>query len=273
MQKLKLAIPISHLFEEKNPNTEKILELSDTLEIKSLPEPAWLPKKKKRIFHSNLGLVEAAFKKTFDETLPYLLENKIALFSCDLGPAAEGYFKMLPITPVLSRREIQKKMAESLSHLRKNFKGSLAVENYNYFPTGLYSHICEPEFISSTLDKFDLGLVLDLAHALISAHNLHMDIYDYLKALPLERVKEIHLSRPLIPDDPNDLASDAHDPPGQREYQLLNLLIEKLLPKTGWPPIYFVVEYYKSLDHLYEIMSWAKDCRKKARLKLLEQKN
>lgn len=54
----------------------------------------------------------------------------------------------------------------------------------------------DPEFISRVLKETDSGMVLDLEHAYVSAKNLGMRYRDYLSKLPLERVREVHLSRP-----------------------------------------------------------------------------
>lgn len=75
----------------------------------------------------------------------------------------------------------------------------LLLENFNYHPTGAYEYICEPTLITHVLDALDCGMLLDLGHARISAHNMadwHGDTAAYLAALPLERVREIHFNRP-----------------------------------------------------------------------------
>lgn len=74
----------------------------------------------------------------------------------------------------------------------------LVIENmdfskaYDYETTVLET--VKPEFISELLDKTDLGLLLDTSHALVSSYQLGIDIYDYLERLPLERIKEIHIT-------------------------------------------------------------------------------
>lgn len=52
----------------------------------------------------------------------------------------------------------------------------------------------EPEMISKTCQKYDFGLLLDIPHAVISAKQLGITPEEYMKRLPLERAKEIHVS-------------------------------------------------------------------------------
>lgn len=73
----------------------------------------------------------------------------------------------------------------------------LLLENFNYHPTNAYEYICEPETFSSLIEQIGCGMLLDLAHARISAHNMGWaDPRSYLEALPLPKVREIHVTRP-----------------------------------------------------------------------------
>ncbi|MDR2368209.1 MAG: DUF692 family protein [Deltaproteobacteria bacterium] len=248
---------ISHLFKIQNEKTVKILDFSDTLEIKFLPEPDWLPAEKKRIFHSGLGLVEAGFRDAFDEITPYLIENDVGLYSCDLGPSAERYTRNIPISPVLDLDAILDGIRQSVAFIRERFPGRLAVENYNYYPTGLYEHVCRPDFITGTLEELDMGLVLDISHAAVTAHNLKTEFLDYVKELPLHRLVEIHLARPTFENERRALALDAHSAPGLREYRWLEGILGLL--KNDPREIYLVVEYYRHLARLCDILAAARE--------------
>jgi uncharacterized protein (UPF0276 family) len=73
----------------------------------------------------------------------------------------------------------------------------LLLENFNYHPTNAYEYICEPGLFSYLLDQIDCGMLLDVAHARISAHNMGWrDEKAYFRALPLYKVREIHVTRP-----------------------------------------------------------------------------
>ncbi|MDR0547848.1 MAG: DUF692 family protein [Deltaproteobacteria bacterium] len=219
---------------------QKLANLADVLEIKSYPEPAWLPQDKNRVFHWNYGFVE----EDFFSNLPIFGKKllKVRLFSADLGPASSVRQGILPLAKIYRPNELEKKMDAALNLVRQYYSGPIGAENYNYYPTGLYERIADPRFITRLIKKFGLYLVLDLAHARVSAFNLKTPILDYLGQLPLSRVAEIHVSRPYIPKQKNALAVDTHLPPGPTEWRLLKWLLTRIPPP--WPLL--VVECYQS---------------------------
>lgn len=78
-------------------------------------------------------------------------------------------------------------------------KMPLLLENFNFHPTGAYDYICEPALFGELIREIDCGMLLDLGHARISAHNMrewHGDVAGYLSALPLDSVREVHFNRP-----------------------------------------------------------------------------
>jgi uncharacterized protein (UPF0276 family) len=75
----------------------------------------------------------------------------------------------------------------------------LLLENFNYHPTNAYDYICEPGLFTDLIAAIGCGVLLDLGHARISAHNMGEwggDVARYLSALPLEKIREIHFNRP-----------------------------------------------------------------------------
>lgn len=52
----------------------------------------------------------------------------------------------------------------------------------------------QPEFLRALCRACDVGLLLDLSHFLITANNARFDPFRVIDELPLERVREIHLS-------------------------------------------------------------------------------
>lgn len=239
-----LGLVISHLFQRPRPALGRLAEAARVWGVRRLPEPAWLAgTTKRRIFHWGLGPVEADFQKTFlAEGLDrYLAETDIELFSFDLGPAARRHLSVLPLSPPLGRAAIFRHTAQTVAFIRKFYQGPLAVENYNYYPSGFYDHVTEPDFIRDYLAEFDFGLTLDLAHGAITAHNRGLDFREYTAALPLEKVRELHISRPFLPKLPGLFAADTHLGPGAREWAWLEAILGKI-PVAA--PVF--IEYYKS---------------------------
>jgi len=246
--KVKIAIPVSHLFQKPTLPIIEILNLADVLEIKDPRESLFLPLEKEKVFHWNFGLCENEFIEKFTLVGLYLQKNNIKLFSCDLGPSSVLRKGTYPLSAILKPDDIYKQSELSLNYIRKFYHGPIALENYNYFPTGLYEHVCNPFFITEFLDKFDLGLILDLAHASISAFNLKVDFKDYLLNFPLRRLKEIHVSRPLIPKLNAILAEDSHNNPLTREWLWLENVLLSAINLNQRPLV--AIEYYKNSEKL-----------------------
>jgi uncharacterized protein (UPF0276 family) len=103
----------------------------------------------------------------------------------------------------------------------------LFLENLDYNPGGAYEHVCEPEFIAAVLEESEVDLLLDLAHARVSASRLGFSIADYLMRLPMERVRQVHVSGPRLRDG---VMVDAHEPLLEEDYTLLRELLDLTAP-------------------------------------------
>lgn len=237
------ALPVSHLIDMENYSSIPGIK---ALEYKE-PQPV-LTDTVESLFHSNNGVVQSDFIDYFDSIKDYLAENRFKVFSFDLGPASEKVevidYYYSAVGRVLSADELKGIIGERLRYVKERFSGIVALENLNYFPTSSYSHVCEAEFISSVIRDNDVYMVLDIAHAVITAKNIDMDIYEYLSALPLERVVEVHISAPGVIDSQ---WRDLHGRPGSEEYEILEFLLARIKPNP-----YVVVECYKSFSDIVE---------------------
>jgi len=105
------------------------------------------------------------------------------------------------------------------------------LENFNFHPTNAYDYICEPDTFCSLIAAIGCDVLLDVAHARISAHNMGWaDSRSYLECLPLERVREIHINHPgFRPDLPATQGQmlDLHAPMQSEDIGYLPWLIER----------------------------------------------
>lgn len=106
------------------------------------------------------------------------------------------------IGEVLSEKEVFKSIAESLKITSKmlrgrEYKGKILIENLDYHPTGAYEYICEPNFISKVAKNTNCGVLLDLAHTIISAHSFGMDMVDFVEKIGIDQIYEVHVNSPL----------------------------------------------------------------------------
>ncbi len=79
--------------------------------------------------------------------------------------------------------------------------------------------MCEPEVVHQILDEIGCEMLLDMAHAMISANNMRWEsTHKYFEALPLDKVREIHICHPTRTGE-NLL--DGHQPIQPRDVELL----------------------------------------------------
>jgi len=70
----------------------------------------------------------------------------------------------------------------------------LLLENVASYVQYRASNFTEAEFVSEVVTRADAGLLLDLNNVLVSATNHGFSAQQYLRALPRERVQQIHLA-------------------------------------------------------------------------------
>ena len=143
--------------------------------------------------------------------------------------AAEVFFDvhMTARSPALPRDELFANICRNIRALASAIAVPLILENLDYCPGGAYEQICDPAFIAAVLNETDAGLLLDLAHARVSASRMGVPIEDYLGQLPLERVRQLHISGPRSRDG---VLFDAHESLLDEDYALLEWVLERTQP-------------------------------------------
>ena len=134
---------------------------------------------------------------------------------------------MRPTSPPLTRDVTLTRMAATVRALAAELEVPLLLENLDHQATGAYDHVCEPAFVRELLEATDALLLLDLAHAQVSASRLGRTIDAYLAELPLGRVRQLHVSGPRERDG---ALHDAHKPLRERDLALLRELLSATAP-------------------------------------------
>jgi uncharacterized protein (UPF0276 family) len=155
-------------------------------------------------------------------------------------------YHMLPASAPLPRDLLLERFIGNLTRARALCPVPLAIENLDYCPEGAYEHVCDPAFINEVVAATGCELLLDLGHLQVSASWLGCSAWDMLDALPLERVREVHVSspRPLAPGDHR--LDDAHERLTALDLELLELALERASPSA------ITLEYRRSLAALEE---------------------
>ena len=236
---VKICVPNTAVFQR---HQDQVLPLAGAITFKEVSDETFGGRA--RFLETSLNLVDADFAAALTP-FKSQLDSTFASFSCDLGPnckgwslgkSTNGFPRYLPHGEVAGVDELVQRAVDNADYVRRFFGGVIKVENLNYFPTGAYEEVCIPEVITQVVEAADIELLLDVGHAVISAHNLDLDVGAYLDVLPLHRVSEIHLSRPGIV---GGLWEDLHELPSDEELTLL----ERIGLRA--PLQFATIEYYR----------------------------
>jgi uncharacterized protein (UPF0276 family) len=239
---MKIATPISHLFENKKFSSQ-IIKLSDCLECRdhSIDKDF----KSQELFHCDLQPIHKFSKGDIDSLIQIKSEKldlkliSFHLASCYKKPnVKKGIF--YPNGVKISVEELKHNAQVNIKIIKEIFGKniSVSVENNNYYKTEAYDYISDPGFISSIVYDNDINFLFDISHARISAVNRGEDFSEYVTNLPLNRVNQIHISKEDV--DSNGEVFDAHELPSDEETKEIIKFIKKYNTLK-----YITVEYYK----------------------------
>ena len=138
-----------------------------------------------------------------------------------------------PMQISMSEEDIPARMASVMRIFKKKLTVPLLLENipespqevalYDYYP---YS---APAQISKIIYDNDVGFLLDLTHAKIACMTRGWDVRDYLRALPLERIKEIHVNG--VGRDEQGFPDDTHEAMEDEDFELLDFVLSYAKPE------------------------------------------
>jgi uncharacterized protein (UPF0276 family) len=114
-----------------------------------------------------------------------------------LEPRPEDYASMPvdTIEPAHRQQVLERTLADLWLVVKRFGAGRVIVENGPYRPTGnLLRPAAETEFITQLVKETGCGLLLDISHAIISAHHLGLSAQDYMDRMPVHRLGELHFA-------------------------------------------------------------------------------
>lgn len=101
--------------------------------------------------------------------------------------------------------------ADRAAHVQDFLGVPFGVENLSSYVAFASSTMREHEFFVAVAERADVGLLLDVNNVYVSAKNHGFSAHEYLNAIPLERVLEVHLAGHQRL--PSGLLHDTHDGP------------------------------------------------------------
>lgn len=136
------------------------------------------------------------------------------------------------LLPDMGDEEIYRHMCMQIQKFKKSLSAPLLLENIPDSPEErmIFNHhpFVEAGKIARLLHDNDLGLLLDLSHAKITARYRQWNVYGYLQELPLERVREIHVNGSGC--DGDGFPADTHQALENEDYELLDWLLRRSTP-------------------------------------------
>ena len=247
---IKLATPVSHLFENKEYE-ETIVKESDVLECRDRSVNYDKHLDKQELFHCELQPIhewsdlEWKFLQKIKDTKPNLKLLTLHAASCCDKPVLIR--KMFELGGREYTRKEMKYFAKTNFLKIKSIFGSsveIAIENNNYYPTEAYRDVTEAKFISEIVNDNDLRFLFDIAHAKVTCFNRNINFEKYKRELPLDRVIQVHICTYGIDDELN-LAYDAHSYPNGEELLEISKIISDYKNAK-----YLTVEYYRDIKNL-----------------------
>ncbi|MCB9091359.1 MAG: DUF692 domain-containing protein [Halobacteriovoraceae bacterium] len=111
------------------------------------------------------------------------------------------------LLPVLKTEESLNIIVNKINQLAKVIDHPFAFENISYYMESSHNTMSELEFIQELLKQTQSYMLLDINNVYVNAMNFGFDAKEFLKAIPAERVVQIHLAGH---DDSGEVIIDTH---------------------------------------------------------------
>lgn len=137
----------------------------------------------------------------------FMREHDITLYTEHLSWCSRNghLYDLLPI-PCTDEAVIW--VSERVKQVQDILEMPIGLENASYYFSPPGSHMAEEEFIKAIIEESGCFLHLDVNNIFVNSQNFGFDALTYLKALPLEKTRYIHVAGHYVEDD--GLIVDTH---------------------------------------------------------------
>ena len=208
-------------------------------------------------FDLNIGLTDDNLEFLRNEVAPRdEIQNLTFQISKDCEEVIVKESIFYPNSRAISSDEQLLNIEQSLAII-KDIVGServIGIENNNYYPTGAYDICTSSSFINRALENFELKLLLDYAHAVVTCWNRRMSENLYLEELlSSKKCIQLHYCEVGYSRKGKEvICYDAHELPS-------NLTTEKvILLSQLWGIKSITPEYYKDTEKLVNHLEMVK---------------
>lgn len=190
-------------------------------------------------------------KALFDRIEPGLISEHVS------WSVSEGVY-LNDLLPLPYTEEALAILCRNIDHAQSVFRRQMLIENPSSYVAFAHSEMPEWEFMAEAAERTGCALLLDVNNIHVSAHNHAFDPDAYVAALPLDRVKEIHVAghfvRTFLDPDGNarTILIDDH---GARVDQAVWDLFTRVLAKLG--PVPTLMEWDNNVPDLPVLLAEA----------------
>jgi uncharacterized protein (UPF0276 family) len=127
------------------------------------------------------------------------------------------------------QRILKAHFLSAINNIKEQIKIPMVVENFPYYTWWRHFRwASEPQFINEICKEGGCGFLLDIAHARCSAWHMKRDLMEYITALPLDCLREIHLGG--VQKRGVEGLRDTHTAVTEEDYQLVEFLLARTHP-------------------------------------------
>lgn len=170
---------------------------------------------------------------------------------CWTGVGGHNLHDLLPLPYT---EDVLAHVAERVARVQDRLGRRIALENVSSYFAYRADAMPEWEFLVRVAERADCGILLDVNNVFVSAHNHGFDPERYLRAVPPERVFQIHLAGHSAQ---GALLIDTHDHPVRPEVWDL---FEAAVRRTG--PVSTLIEWDDHIPDLEVLVAEAVRARK-----------
>ncbi len=137
----------------------------------------------------------------------FLDQNNVHIYSEHLSYSKAKNAHLYDLLPIPFRQDAIKHIVERITIVQDFLERKIALENVSYY-TPVAAEIDEATFISEIVNQANCNLLLDVNNVYVNAFNQQYNAKEFIKNLPLNRVKYIHMAGHEKIED--DLIIDTH---------------------------------------------------------------
>ena len=134
-------------------------------------------------------------------------EIEPAMVSDHLCWSGVGGTRIPDLLPMPFTRDSIDVLVRNIRAVQDELARPILVENLSSYFEHAFSEMTEPEFISEVVHRAGCYLLLDINNVYVSCTNHGWDPHDFLRAIPHDRVRQIHLAGHF---DRGDMLIDTH---------------------------------------------------------------